>query len=59
MISSISKLGALQSKTPAEDKCYATRIGYPGYWMGKPDKAIINLGPERELGVGYGLGLSG
>ncbi len=26
--------------------------------MGKPDKAMINLGPERELGVGYGLDLA-
>jgi hypothetical protein len=28
----------------AEDKCYATQIGYPGYWNGRPDKATINLG---------------
>lgn len=27
-----------------QDSCYATRIGYPGYWLGRPDKAIINLG---------------
>lgn len=30
--------------TGAEDKCYATRIGYPGYWGSTPQKAIINLG---------------
>lgn len=35
------------------DKCYATQIGYPGYWNGRPDKATINLGWCNSM---YNLG---